>query len=115
MVLSRMVPDYHDAGGRHTLSLESPSIASRNPPIVPADTALDVWRRQMAAIASRSMAERLEEWDGLNRAVADMERAWIRRRHPHYTDRQVFLATVRHRYGDDLVRGAWPDESLVDW
>jgi len=90
-------------------------MAQRNPPAVPTDTTPEVWRRQMDAIASRSVAERLREWDQLNRALADMEVGWIRRRHPDYSDRQIFLASVRHRHGDDLVRGAWPSEALVDW
>ena len=86
----------------------------RNPPFVPADTTADVWRRQMRAIALRSVAERFDEWAQLNRAVAIMEADGIRRRHPGYNDRQVMLAAARMRYGDDLVGAAWPGEPLVD-
>ena len=68
----------------------------------------------MQAIAERSVAERLDEWQQLNEAVARMEADGIRRRHPDYDDRQVLLAAVRLRYGDDLVRAAWPDEPLAD-
>ncbi|HYN31621.1 MAG TPA: hypothetical protein VES40_03275 [Ilumatobacteraceae bacterium] len=89
-------------------------MARRNPPLIPADTSEEVWRRQMQAIAERSIAERLDEWQQLNEAVARMEADGIRRRHPDYDDRQVLLAVVRLRYGDDLVRAAWPDEPLVD-
>jgi hypothetical protein len=85
----------------------------RNPPAIPADTSPEVWHRQMAAIAARSVPDRLDEWNQHNRALAEMEADWIRRRHPDYTDRQVFIALVRHRYGDDLVRQAWPDDELV--
>jgi hypothetical protein len=87
----------------------------RNPPAVPADTAPDVWRRQMDAIAARPMAERLREWAELNRAVAEMELASIRRRHPDYTESEVMRAAVRHRHGDDLARAAWRDEPLLPW
>ena len=59
------------------------------------------------------MSDRLVEWDLHNRALAEMETNWIRGRHPEYSDRQLFLAVVRHRYGDDLVRQAWPHEDLV--
>lgn len=89
-------------------------VSSRNPPVVPADTSPDVWRRQMDAIASRSVEDRMEEWAALNQAVAQMEADAVRRRHPGYSDRQVFLALVRKRYGDDLVGRAWPGEPLVD-
>jgi hypothetical protein len=68
----------------------------------------------MEAIAARSIDERLEEWAEFNRAFARAEADGIRRRHPNYDDRQVFLALVRHRYGDDLVRSAWPEDELVD-
>jgi hypothetical protein len=89
-------------------------MAGRNPPKIPADTSPDVWRRQMAAIAERTVAERLDEWEQLNAAVAAMEAAGVRRRHPAYSDRQVLLAVARMRYGDDLVVKVWPDDALVD-
>jgi len=57
-------------------------MSRRNPPAIPADTTEDVWRLQMAAIAQRSVADRLDEWAELNRAVARMEADGIRRRHP---------------------------------
>lgn len=63
----------------------------------------------MAAIARRSVAERMSEWEALNREVAVMEADAVRRRHPGYSDRQVFLTLVRHRYGDDLACEIWPD------
>jgi hypothetical protein len=86
----------------------------RNPPAVPTDTAPDVWRRQMDAIAGRSVESRIDEWEALNRHAVDLEAAAVRRRHPGYTDRAVFLAMVRRRYGDDLFARAWPGEPLLD-
>lgn len=68
----------------------------------------------MEAIASRSVAERLEDWAALNRLGAQMEADGTRRRHPEYTDRQVFLALVRIRYGDDLASKAWPEAVGMD-
>jgi hypothetical protein len=43
-----------------------------------------------------------------------MEADSVRRRHPQYTKQEVFLAQVRLRYGDDVVRAAWPEDSLVE-
>lgn len=90
------------------------NVARRNPPVVPADTTRDVWRRQMAAIGARTPQERIVEWEQLNRAAAKMEADAVRRRHPEYTERQVVIATMRLRYGDDLVTAACPDEPLVE-
>jgi len=89
-------------------------MASRNPSAIPADTTNEVWRLQMAAIAARSGDERLAEWVELNRAAAQMEADGIRQRHPDYDDRQVLLASARLRYGDELVRAAWPNDALYD-
>lgn len=80
---------------------------------MPADTSPEMWRRQMAAIAERSVAERLEEWEALNRELAQMEAAGVRLGHPDYSD-EVFLALVRRRHGDRLVRAAWPGRHLPD-
>lgn len=68
----------------------------------------------MAAIASRSVPDRLAEWEALNRAGAAMEEAALRRRHPDYDPDEVLRALVRIRYGDDLARAAWPHQDLVD-
>jgi hypothetical protein len=86
----------------------------RNTPVVPADTSPDVWRRQMAAIAARSPAERLAEWTEFNAAMSRLEAQAVRRRHPDYDDDHVLRALVRHRYGDELARAAWPDEALIE-
>jgi hypothetical protein len=63
----------------------------------------------MAAIGRRSVAERLEEWEALNRQGVEMEADGVRRQHPEFTDREVFLTMVRRRYGDELVCRVWPD------
>jgi hypothetical protein len=87
---------------------------SANPPAIPSDTSPEVWRRAMAAIARRTIAERLDEWVQLNRGVARMNEQAVRRRHPEYDDRQVFLALVRDRYGDDLALEVWPEAASVE-
>ena len=54
----------------------------RNPPAVPADTSPDVWQRQMAAIAGRTISERLAEWAEFNATMSRLEADAVRRRHP---------------------------------
>jgi hypothetical protein len=66
----------------------------------------------MALVAATPVEERIARWEALNQAGAEMEEAAVRRRHPEYDDHDVHLALVRLRYGDDLVRAAWPDEPL---
>ncbi len=68
----------------------------------------------MAAIGARTPQQRLIEWEHLNRAAAKMEADAVRRRHPEYTERQVVIAVMRLRYGDELVGAACPGEPLVD-
>ncbi len=68
----------------------------------------------MAAIAKRSIPERLDEWAQLNRGIAKMNEQAVRRRHPHYTDRQVFYVLVRQAYGDELAFEVWPEAATVE-
>ncbi len=89
-------------------------MSQRNPPAVPADTDPAAWRLQMQILAQRTPAQRLAEWAEFNDALALMEEAAMRRRHPDYGDRQVFLALVRGRYGDELAGTVWPDSLLVE-
>jgi hypothetical protein len=37
----------------------------------------------------------------------------VRRRHPDYDDRQVFLVLVRRLYGDELALEVWPEAAAV--
>lgn len=67
----------------------------------------------MAAISSRSIPDRLEEWAQLNRGINRMAEQAVRRRHPDYDDRQVFLALVRRVHGDEIALRVWPDAASV--
>ena len=68
----------------------------------------------MAAIAKRTIPERLDEWAQLNRGVERMAEQHARRRHPDYDDRQVFLVLVRRLYGDEIALEVWPEAAAVD-
>jgi hypothetical protein len=50
----------------------------------------------------------------LSEAARRMALAGIRRRHPDYTDEQVWCAWARLTLGDDRCREAWPNRPLVD-
>ncbi|WP_419925368.1 hypothetical protein [Candidatus Poriferisocius sp.] len=68
----------------------------------------------MDAIRARTVPERLEEWRQLNEAGAIMEEEAVRRRHPDYSDREVFLALVVTRYGEELAHQVWPDSEGIE-
>lgn len=68
----------------------------------------------MDAIRARTVSQRLEEWRQLNEAGAMMEEQAVRRRHPGHSDREVFLALVVSRYGEELAHEAWPDSVGVE-
>lgn len=63
----------------------------------------------MDAVRARSVASRMDEARQLYEAVTEMEVAGIRRRHPDYDDRRVFLALVVSRYGPELANEVWPE------
>jgi hypothetical protein len=67
----------------------------------------------MAAIAARTHAERMADFEALNAEVARLEAAAVRRRHPDYSDHEVLRALVRLRYGDDLAAAAYPGLPLI--
>lgn len=90
------------------------SMARKNPPAVPADTTQDVWERQMAAIARRSVADRLAEWEELNRSINRRAEDAVRRRHPDYDDDEVLRSLVRQRHGDELTVAVWPGLDLLE-
>lgn len=86
----------------------------RNPPVSSADTSLRVWQYQMDSIRARTVPDRLEEWRRLNEAGAIMEEQAARVRHPGYNDREVFLALVVARYGEELAHEVWPDSVGIE-
>lgn len=86
-------------------------MAPRNPPLVPADTSPDVWRRQMQIVANMSVQERIARWESFNVALAEMEASAVRSAHPDMDEDHVLFELVRRRYGDDLAIAAWPDRS----
>ena len=58
--------------------------------------------------------ERLERAFQLSAFVRAFAESGIRSRHPHATDREVFLIAAKQRLGDDLFRKAYPNELVND-
>jgi RNA 3'-terminal phosphate cyclase len=71
--------------------------------VIPADTDAATWWKQMQIRARQTPNERLAIWAETNEAFAVMQEQSVRRRHPDYTDREVFWALLRVRHGDAFV------------
>lgn len=88
-------------------------VSRHNPPLVPVDTSLEAWLVQMAAIRAMTVAQRIEQWEALNTALAEMEAAAFERRFPDLSPRHRFLVRMRVRYGVDLATEVWPELAEV--
>jgi hypothetical protein len=80
----------------------------------PLDTSPEAHRVQGELYARMGPAARLSVAFDLSEAARRMALAGIRRRHPDYTDEQVWCAWARLTLGDDRCREAWPNRPLVD-
>jgi hypothetical protein len=49
----------------------------------------------------------------MNEVLRSVAEDGVRRRHPEYTERQVQLAVIRLRYGEELFLQAFPNENVV--
>jgi hypothetical protein len=82
--------------------------------MIPADTTVEAHRLQGRLYREMTGTARVAIAFDLSDMVRRVTEAGIRRRHPHYTDEEVFLARARVTLGDALTRAAWPDRPLVD-
>lgn len=78
------------------------------PSVVPHDTSLDAFRTQLAIYRKMSPESRLEQALQWSEQVQELGRIGIRLRHPEYSDREVQLASIRLRLGDDLFGRVYP-------
>ncbi len=83
-------------------------------PAIPLDTSTDAHRVQAEIYGRMGGAARVAVAFELSETVRQLTCAGIRRRHPQYSDEQVFHAWTRLKLGDALVRAVWPDRELVD-
>jgi hypothetical protein len=83
--------------------MDAMSGVALNPSAIPADTSVDVWKRQIAGTRQQSISERLAVVDSLNRRQRDLEDRYLRNKFPHLDEGQLAVERVRHRYGSDLA------------
>jgi hypothetical protein len=82
----------------------------KQPSVIPADTDAATWWKQMQIRAKQTPNERLAIWAETNHAFEVMQEQAVHRRHPEYTDRELFWALLRIRHGD-----AYIDRVLTDF
>ena len=78
------------------------------PSILPRDTSLEAFRIQLEIHRRMTPETRLHLALQWSEEVRELGRAGIRMRHPEYSDREVELASIRLRLGDDLFRSVYP-------
>jgi hypothetical protein len=80
----------------------------KHPSIIPSDTTLDAFRAQIKVFRRMSPEMRLEQALTWSQNVWSLSRAGIRDRHPDYSDREVELASIRLRLGEELFSQVYP-------
>ena len=78
------------------------------PTVLPRDTSLEAFRTQLEIYRQMSPEARLEQALQWSEQVQELGRIGIRLRHPEYTDREVQLASIRLRLGNELFRRVYP-------
>ncbi|MEX2139604.1 MAG: hypothetical protein WD894_10105 [Pirellulales bacterium] len=78
------------------------------PSALPHDTSPEAFRVQLEIYRGMSPEARLEQALQWSEQVREFGRIGIRLRHPEYSDREVQLASIRLRLGDDLFRRVYP-------
>lgn len=78
------------------------------PCLLPRDTSLEAFQIQLEIYRGMSPERRLHLALQWSENVREIGRAGIRMRHPEYSDREVELASIRLRLGDELFRSVYP-------
>lgn len=81
--------------------------------LIPADTTMEAYLVQMAALRRLSPDRRLEMVCELNDSLREVMASGVRARHPEYSPQQVNLALARLRLGDELFRKVYPGVDLA--
>jgi hypothetical protein len=81
--------------------------------VLSADTAADIEQRQVDAWRQLSPAERWRLVSDTTRAVMELSRSGIRRRHPQASERECFLRLAAILLGVDATRRIYPDAAQL--
>jgi hypothetical protein len=81
--------------------------------ITPRDTSFEATRVHHELWRRCSGERRWKDAFEMNEVLRRVAEDGVRRRHPEYTERQVELAVIRLRYGEELFQQAFPNENVV--
>jgi hypothetical protein len=81
--------------------------------ITPLDTSFEAARVHHELWRSCSGERRWKDAFEMNDVLRSVAEDTVRRRHPGYSAREVQLAVIRLRYGEDLFRQAFPNEDIA--
>lgn len=80
---------------------------------LPKDTSVDAARVQIAVWQGKSMDRRVRAAVSMSEAVWRNCEAGIRRNHPEYSPREVRLAALRLRLGEETFARAFPGVTVL--
>ena len=80
----------------------------------PADTSAEAWRKFLELQRPLPTGEKLRLALELSETVRAFAEAGMRQRHPHASDREIFLRLAQMRLGRDLFRKVNGDEPRED-
>ena len=79
---------------------------------IPADTSVEAWKIQMAALRELTPEQRSQCWSEFQMQMNAVQRGAICRKYPDLDERTTTALLVQRRYGPDLARAAYPEIDL---
>lgn len=77
------------------------------------DTPLEIEEVQLALWRKMTPQDKMRLISGICQAVNEAAREGLRRRHPHASDRELFLRMALLRLGHELAVEAFPDSAAL--
>jgi hypothetical protein len=84
------------------------NVPMKYPSVLPHDTSLEAFRTQLDICRQMSPEARLERALQWSEQVQELGRMGIGFRHPEYSEREIQLALIRIRLGDELFGRVYP-------
>lgn len=99
------------AGGPYT-RLVTDVRPTELPPEIPADTSVEAWKFQMAALRRLSLEQRSRYWSELQSEMDAAQRGAIHRKYPDLDERTAMALLVQRRHGRELAQAVYPEIDL---
>jgi hypothetical protein len=83
--------------------MDTMSGVALNPSAIPADTSVDVWKREMEGRRLMSDEKRMALFASFHRKCLDMQDQAIRNRFPEVSDLEFKVERARRRHGEEVA------------